>query len=104
MLSRGCVAALFVSAATTAFAQQAPEPEETQPATTTVEEPIAEPKEPPEDKGSGEIEHVPEDASGIDLSTLETKNFSLGGVERNLLGGITAGSHISDLQEPGNLS
>ena len=73
------MAALFVSAATTAFAQQAPEPEEPQPATTTVEEPIAEPETPPEDKGSGEIDHVPAEgsASGLDLSTLETKNFSL---------------------------
>ena len=38
------MAALFASAATTAFAQQAPAPEQAQPATTTVEEPIAEPK------------------------------------------------------------
>ena len=79
---RGYVAALLCSAATTAFAQQSPEPLPPPPDPTTVVEPIAapdsppptEPVEPSEAKGP---DHVPPDASGIDLSTLETDNLSL---------------------------
>ncbi|WP_118857745.1 TolB family protein [Sphingomonas mesophila] len=75
------MAALLVSAATTAFAQQAPDPAEPQPDTTSVVEPIAAPDAPPstepDETGSDEVKHVPKDASGIDLTTLETANFSL---------------------------
>ncbi len=81
-VNRGCVAALLCSAATTAFAQQAPDPNAPPPPTTTVQDPLPatdtpppvpdEPAPPPE-----ELEHVPPSAGGIDLSTLETKNFSL---------------------------
>ena len=75
------MAALLVSAATTAHAQQAPDPAEPQPDTTTVTEPIAEPDAPPDpspdEGGADEIKTVPKDASGFLLSTLETDNFSL---------------------------
>ena len=40
---RGCVAALLSSAATTAFAQQSPEPLPPAPDTTTITEPVAGP-------------------------------------------------------------
>jgi hypothetical protein len=78
------VAALLSSAATSAIAQQAPEPNAEPPPATTVEEPIAEPDSPPSSPGDPEpappaepLDQVPPDASGIDLSTLETANFSL---------------------------
>jgi hypothetical protein len=78
------VAALLSSAATTAFAQQAPDPNAPPPPPTTVEEPVAQGDAPPpppsetdETAPTEMVEHVPPDASGIDLSTLETKNFSL---------------------------
>src|SRR5207342_3294661 len=55
-----------------------------QPPTTTVQEPIAEPdkqteppKPEPAPEPTTEVEHVPPDAGGLNLSTLETKNFSL---------------------------
>ena len=77
---RGSVAALLVSAATAAYAQELGDPPPPQPPTTTVEEPIAEPDSPdqpsPEPQPQGP-EHVPPNAGGLDLSTLETKNFSL---------------------------
>lgn len=83
-ISRGCVAALLSSAATTTFAQQAPEPLPPAPAPTTIEEPIAEadsptpaPTDPEPSAPQQVVDEVPPDASGIDLSTLETKNFSL---------------------------
>ncbi len=86
LMIRGSVAALLSSsAATTAFAQQTPEPLPPQPATSTVVEPIAAPDTapptaPPDDPKKQEAkgpDHVPPDASGIDLTTLETKNLSL---------------------------
>lgn len=76
------VAALLLGTASAAYAQQAPQPDPAPVDTTTVEEPIAEPdaapveplpKEPVEQGPS----HVPPDASGIDLSTLETDNLTL---------------------------
>ena len=73
---RGSVAALLVSAATAAYAQEPGDPPPEQPPVTTVEEPIAEPDSPPPDTAT-EIDRVPPNAGGIDLSTLETKNFSL---------------------------
>lgn len=78
---RGCVAALLVSAATTAFAQQAPDPNEPPP-TTTVQDPVATPDTPPPTPDEPapepeELKEVPPSAGGIDLSTLETDNFSL---------------------------
>jgi hypothetical protein len=79
---RSAVAALLLTTSSAALAQQAPEQEPPQPDTTIVEEPIADvdtppdeplPKEPVDDGPS----HVPPDASGIDLSTLETENLTL---------------------------
>jgi hypothetical protein len=80
LVNIGWGAALLGRAATTAYAQQTPEPLPPQPSTTVIDEkPVtseptdAEPK-PAEPKLP---EHVPPDASGIDLTTLETKNLSL---------------------------
>ena len=78
---RGSVAALLVSAATAVSAQEQGDPPPPQPPTTTVEEPLAEedtpaPQPQPEPQPQGP-ERVPPDAGGIDLTTLETKNFSL---------------------------
>jgi hypothetical protein len=82
LVIRGFVAALLGSAATASYAQQAPEPPPPQPNTTlVVEKPAApEPSTTPTKPQPDEPklpEHVPPDASGIDLSTLETKNLSL---------------------------
>ena len=83
---RGSVAALLVSAATAAYAQEAGDPPPPQPPTTTVVEPIAEPdiarpETPPQEPTPAPLpqgpEHVPPSPGGLDLSTLETKNFSL---------------------------
>lgn len=74
------LALLLAGTATGAFAQEQTDPPPPQPDTTTVEEPIAEPDAPPAEPGepaTEEPEHVPPDASGIPLSTLETRNFSL---------------------------
>src|SRR3954467_14382871 len=77
------VAALMLGAASPISAQQAPQPPPPQPDTTTVVEPVAKPdvppsepppKEPVKDRGPA---HVPPDASGIDLTTLETKDVDL---------------------------
>jgi hypothetical protein len=72
----GIVASLLLGTASAAVAQQAPPPVPPQPDTTTVVEP--KPKAPdgeqPEKK---EPAHVPPDASGIDLTTLETKDLDL---------------------------
>ncbi|HEX6218232.1 MAG TPA: hypothetical protein VFZ35_03045, partial [Sphingomicrobium sp.] len=58
----------------------APEPDPPPPET-FVQEPIAEPDAPPSEPRPREpvrqTEHVPPDASEIDLTTLETKNLSL---------------------------
>ena len=84
VIIRGSVAALLSSsAATTAYAQQAPAPPPPAPAPTTITEPApapdtvpptAPPDDPKKDKGP---EHIAPDASGINLSTLETRNLSL---------------------------
>src|SRR5689334_12535924 len=75
-------AALLLGSAGNAFAQAVPEAPPPPP-DTTVQEPIAEPdappteqkpKEPVKDEGPT---HVPPDASGIDLTTLETRNLAL---------------------------
>jgi hypothetical protein len=77
------VAALLAGSASAAFAQQVPQPPPPPPDTTTIQEPIpnpesvpppATPQEPEDDKGP---KHVPPDASGINLSTLETKDLDL---------------------------
>jgi len=76
------VAFLLLGSASPALAQQAPEPDPPQPDTTIVEEPIAELDAPPDEVPPKEEvdegpSHVPPDASGIPLSTLETKNLTL---------------------------
>src|SRR5690242_4202154 len=75
------VAAVLAWNATPASGQQSPPPQPPQPDRTTVVErkpdaprPEPEQKEPVEEKGPA---HVPPDASGIDLTTLETKNLDL---------------------------
>ena len=68
------VAPLLLAAATQASAQQAPKPPPPQPDTTTVTEP-PKPEEP--QPKQEEVKHVPPDASGIDLTTLETKDLDL---------------------------
>jgi hypothetical protein len=76
------VAALLAGSASAAFAQQIPQPPPPPPDTTTIQEPIPDPdsapppetSQPTDDKGP---KHVPPDASGIDLSTLETNNLDL---------------------------
>src|SRR3954468_22427985 len=76
-------AILLAGIASPVFAQQAPPPSPPQPDTTTVVEPVAKPdvpaeetppKEPVKDEGPA---HVPPDASGIDLTTLETRDLDL---------------------------
>ena len=81
---KSVVASLLLGSATAAFGQQAPEPPPPPADTTTVVEPKPlpgtpaseepEPKEPVKTEGPA---HVPPDASGIDLTTLETKNLDL---------------------------
>ena len=79
----GVCAILLAGSASAAVAQQSPQPPPPQPETTTVVEPVARPdapaeqpppKEPVKDEGPA---HVPPDASGIDLTTLETKDLDL---------------------------
>ena len=75
-------AALLLMSASAAFAQQSPQPTPPQPGTTIVTEPLPkpgtpeseQPKEPVKEQGPA---HVPPDASGIDLTTLETKDVDL---------------------------
>nr|MBA3577655.1 hypothetical protein [Sphingomonas sp.] len=76
------VAALLLGSASAAFAQQAPEPEPPQPDTTWVVEPLGEGnpqplEEAPVDPVEEGPAQVPPDASGLNLSTLETKNLTL---------------------------
>ena len=76
------VAAFLFGSASAAWAQEAPPPPQPQPDRTTVVEPLPkpgtppseQPKEPVKDQGPA---HVPPDASGIDLTTLETKDLDL---------------------------
>ena len=78
---KASVAALLVSAATAAYAQEPGDPPPPQPPTTTVQEPIAEPDTPPEETSPQPVTEgparVPPSAGSLNLSTLETKNFSL---------------------------
>ena len=74
----GIVASLLLGTASVAAAQQAPAPSPPQPDTTTVVEPKPEAPPPPEQPAKEEgPAHVPPDASGIDLTTLETKDLDL---------------------------
>ena len=76
------VAALLAGSASAALAQQTPQLPPPPPDTTTIQEPIPNPEsapppatpQSPEEQGP---KHVPPDASGIDLSTLETKDLDL---------------------------
>src|SRR4051812_4005978 len=77
------VAVLLLGCASAAFAQQSPPPAQPKGDTTTVVEPVAKPdagqpstppKKPTADQGP---KHVPPDSSGIDLTTLETKDLTL---------------------------
>jgi hypothetical protein len=73
------VAALLLGTASAAGAQQAPKQPPPQPDTATVVEPLpspdaAPPQQPPKEE---ELKHVPADASGIDLTTLQTKDLDL---------------------------
>src|SRR5690348_4189625 len=70
------VASLLLAAASQASAQQAPKPPPPQPDTTTVTEP-PKPEQPQPPPKQEEVKHVPPDASGIDLTTLETKDLDL---------------------------
>ena len=76
LLTSAAVALLVAGRASAAVQPAAPEPSPPAPET-FVQEPIAEPDVPPEEDAPKPPERVPEDASGIDLSTLETKNLSL---------------------------
>ena len=75
-------AAFLLVSASAAVAQQSPQPTPPQPDTATVTEPVPkpgapgseEPKEPAKEK---KPERVPPDASGIDLTTIETKDLDL---------------------------
>ncbi|HEY1142970.1 MAG TPA: hypothetical protein VGE68_02945 [Sphingomicrobium sp.] len=70
------VAALLLCGAPPAYAQQAPEPPQPQPDTTTVvDPPHKDDAEAP--RKDEQPKHVPPDASGIDLTTLETKDLDL---------------------------
>ncbi|HZC38432.1 MAG TPA: hypothetical protein VE221_07135, partial [Sphingomicrobium sp.] len=68
------IAVVLGLTASAAFAQQAPPPKPPEPDTTTVVEPIPNPEPQPTKE---EVKHVPPDASGIDLTTLETKDLDL---------------------------
>jgi hypothetical protein len=81
-LSSVC-AVWLCSTASAAASQEQLDPPPPQPDTTTIVEPLGETEQPsekdapsPAPQGQGP-ERVPPDASGIDLSTLETRNFSL---------------------------
>ncbi len=80
----GVVAALLSGSASVALAQQSPQSPSDQTDTdpTTIEEPLpapetAPPPAPPEQPADQGPAHVPPDASGIDLTTLETKDLDL---------------------------
>jgi hypothetical protein len=70
-------AACLLGGASCALAQQAPPPSPPEPDRTTVVEPTPSPPPQPEEPKKTEVEHVPPDASGIDLTTLETKDLDL---------------------------
>ncbi len=62
---------------TSALAQQAPPPPDPQPDPTTVTEPAPEPEPAPEKPKDEGPAHVPPNAGGLNLSTLETKDLRL---------------------------
>jgi hypothetical protein len=70
------VVALLLGGASSAVAQQAPQPPPPQPDRTIIEEPAPRPRPPqrPVDQGPA---HVPPDASGIDLSKIDTHDVEL---------------------------
>src|SRR5690349_812392 len=70
------VASLLLATASEALAQQSPKPPPPQPDTTIVLEP-PKPEQPKPQPKQEEVKHVPPDASGIDLTTLETKDLDL---------------------------
>src|SRR5690348_13699479 len=74
-------AALLLASASSALAQQSPPPAPPQPDVTTVTEPLPKPGAPaseePKEPKKKEDAHVPPDASGIDLTTIETKDLDL---------------------------
>jgi hypothetical protein len=77
------IALQLLGTSSAALAQQAPQPPPPQPDTTTVVEPLPKPDVPPAEPPPDEPvkpqgpAHVPPDASGIDLTTLETKDLDL---------------------------
>ncbi|MEO6224992.1 MAG: hypothetical protein ABIO80_03985 [Sphingomicrobium sp.] len=79
-LAAALVVALSITS-TSAFAQAQPKPAPPQPDTTVVEEPVAAPETPPadpiKDPAKEGPEHVPPDASGINLSEIDTHDLSL---------------------------
>ncbi|MEO6359566.1 MAG: hypothetical protein ABIO43_03200 [Sphingomicrobium sp.] len=79
--ARAIAASLVLGAAARSSAQENTDPPPPQKVTTTILEPVAGPDAPttelppvPADEG---LAHVPPNASGIDLTTLETKNLSM---------------------------
>ncbi len=77
VLAQSLAACSAGALATAAPAQTQPDPPPPQPATTLITELPAPETTGPKEEPPKELEHVPPDASGIDLSTLETKNLSL---------------------------
>jgi hypothetical protein len=76
------VAAFLASTSSAAWGQEAPPPAPPQPDRTTVVEPLPKPGTPPSEQPKEPVKeqgpaHVPPDASGIDLTTLETKDLDL---------------------------
>ena len=74
------VAALLLGSASPAVAQQAPQPPPPQPDRTTIEEPVTKPEKPAEPTAPPPREgpsHVPPDASGIDLSEIDSPDLEL---------------------------
>jgi len=81
---RACLAAAIVTAlcgvASPALGQAQQNPPPPQPGTTTVEEPVTKPERPAEPTSpapKSEAAHVPPDASGIDLSEIDTHELEL---------------------------
>src|SRR5690349_19141781 len=76
------VAAFLFGTSSAAWAQEAPPPAPPQSDRTTVVEPLPKPGTPPSEQPKEPVKeqgpaHVPPDASGIDLTTLETKDLDL---------------------------
>ena len=76
------VAAFLLGTSSAVWAQEAPPSAPPQPDRTTVVEPLPKPGTPPSEQPKEPVKeqgpaHVPPDASGIDLTTLETKDLDL---------------------------